>query len=79
MKKGQLSCIHLRSVFLSYRNQPRDLQSEAANSDALLKKVFLKMLQNFPQNTCARLFLNKVTGLMPTMLSNKDSSTGAFL
>ena len=31
-----------------------ELSSEAATGGALLKKVFLEILQNWQQNTCAR-------------------------
>ena len=43
--------------------------SEAATGGVLLKKVFLEISQNSQENTCARVFFNKVTG----------QGTGVFL
>ena len=36
---------------------------EAATGGVLHKKVFLKISQNSRENTCARVFFNKVAGL----------------
>ena len=45
--------------------------SEAATGGVLLKKVFLEFSQNSQENTCARVFFNKVTGLRSVSLLKK--------
>ena len=46
--------------------------TETATGGVLLKTVFLKILQNSQEDTCARVsFLNKVVGLRPAALSKK--------
>ena len=39
--------------------------------DDLEKKVFLQILQSLKENTCARVFFNKVAGLRPIILLKK--------
>ena len=46
--------------------------TEVATRSVLWKKVFLEVLQNSQENTCARVsFLNKVAGLRPATLVKK--------
>ena len=46
--------------------------TEAAIAGVLQEKVFLEILQNSQENTCARVsVLNKVTGLWPATLLKK--------
>ena len=44
-----------------------------------VKKVFLEMSQNSHENTCARVFFNKVESLRSELCLKRDSGTGAFL
>ena len=55
--------------------------SQAVAQMCFVKKVFLEILQNSEENTCARvsLFFNKDAGLMPATLLKKDSGTAFFL
>ena len=45
--------------------------SKALVQRCSVKKIFLKLLQNSMENTCARVFFNKVTGLRPATLLKK--------
>ena len=47
---------------------------EAVARRGSVKKVFLEILQNSQENTCARVFFNKVATLL-----KKRSGTGVFL
>ena len=42
-------------------------------------KVFLEIFQNSQENTCARVFFNKVAALRPATLLKRDTGTGVFL
>ena len=44
---------------------------EAATRGVLSGKEFLEISQNSQENTCARVFLNKVAGLRPVILLKK--------
>ena len=44
---------------------------EAVARVCSVKKVFLEISQNSRENTCARVFFNKVAGLSPASLSKK--------
>ena len=46
--------------------------NEAVVGRCAVKKVFLEISQNLQENTCARLFFNKVAGLRPTILLKKS-------
>ena len=54
--------------------------SEAATGGVLLKKVFLEISQNSQENTCARVFFNKVmqAGLRPVNLLKNRVWHGRF-
>ena len=45
--------------------------SEAVAKSCSVKKVFLEILQTSQENTCARVFFNKVAGLGPVTLLKK--------
>ena len=47
------------------------LLTEATTTGVLWKKVFLEILQNPQENTCARAFFNKVAGHRPATLVKK--------
>ena len=50
---------------------------EAATS-VLLGKKFLEISQNSQENTCARVFLNKISSLRPVAYQKSGSDTGVF-
>ena len=53
--------------------------SEAATRGVPFKKVFLEILQNSQENTCARVsFFDKVAGLRLATLLRKDTRTKVF-
>ena len=52
--------------------------SEAANAGVLLKNEFLTISQNLQENTCVRVFFNKVAGLRPATLLKKRLWQGCF-
>ena len=41
--------------------------------------VFLEISQNLQENTCARVFFNKVAGLRPATLLKRNSGTDVLL
>ena len=53
--------------------------SEAATGCFYKKKVFIEILRNSQENSCARVFFNRVTSLRPATLLKRDTGTGAFL
>ena len=54
--------------------------TEAVARRCSVKKVFLEISQNSPENTSARVsFFNKVTGLRLATLLKRDYGTGVFL
>ena len=68
------------------------VSSEAAIGGVLQEKMFLEILQNYQENTFARVsfliklqafarvcFLSKVTGLSLQLYRKRDSVTGVFL
>ena len=46
-------------------------QTKAATGGVLQEKAFIKILQYSQENTCARVFFNKVSGLSPATLLKK--------
>ena len=54
---GSLSCLTYFKTFMYHI-------LKAVAQSCLVKKVFLKISQNSQENTCASLFLNKVTTLL---------------
>ena len=55
------------------------LYIEAVIRGVLLKKVFLEISQNSQENSCARVFFNKVAGLRPATLFKKRLCHRCFL
>ena len=57
------------------------LQEETQNQppEVFHKKGMKTFSQNLQENTCARVFFNKVVGPRVATLLKRDSGTGAFL
>ena len=53
--------------------------SEAVARWCSVKKVFLEISQNLQENTCVRVFFNKVAGLRPATLLKKSLWHRCFL
>ena len=53
------------------------INAEAVAKTCSVKKVFLEISQKWQENTCVRVYFNKVAGLQ--LYSNRDSGTGVFL
>ena len=61
-------------------DQFKNYYSEAATSGVLLKKLFIKILQDSQQKClCWTLFLIKLQACRPTTLSKRDHNTGVSL
>ena len=52
---------------------------EAVAQTCSVKKVFLEISQNSPENTCVNLFFNKVAGAACNFILKRGSGTGVFL
>ena len=66
-----LVTIALDSVWTNFSLNLR-ISSRSSLPEVSIKKVFLKILQNLHENTCARVsFFNKVAGLRPEILLKK--------
>ena len=75
-KAGVSICIHSLTFRFSDLLRPRN--TEAVAQKCSVKKVFLKILQNSQENTCARVsFLIKLQA--SSTLLKGESGTGVFL